>query len=153
MNTTRVTRRLRLIASTSFLSGVLSALAFVYLAGLVPRSNDILLRNVTDEQLAEKLKGEWLFDDLRTSETERDKVLFDGSGNYEDQMNESVFEIRWFTDEELLYFVSRRVEGAQDGGKDHVSRVVPQFDAAGDAFTIAFEGNQPHGRLIRTSKS
>ncbi len=149
MKASQFARRGDVVACLTFALGAIITLACMYAAGVVPRSDDVVLRNTSDEDLARKLEGQWTFDDLRTSEIEGSEVVFEPSGAYQDEANDSIFDVRWFTDQGSLYFAYRRIDGVQDYSKDHVFRVMPVFDSSGDMLTIAFRGEEPHGKLFR----
>ena len=149
MQVRQFTHRRDVVAFLSFALGTLLAFACMYAARVVPHPTDVVLQNTSDEELARKLEGTWIFDDLRTAEADTSEVVFDSSGAFRDEANESVYDTRWFTDHGLLYFAYRRIDGAQADGQDHLFRVIPEFGSSGDVLTIAFQGEEPHGKLRR----
>jgi len=135
----------------SFALGVICTLAVLKTSGLLHTSRDFVLWNPWDTTLEEKVVGKWLMDDLRTPEIENTNVVFGPRGVYRDEVNSPHSLVRWFSNAGVIYF-STNGSNYPDG-KDYVFSVVPDFDDAGDTFSIAFENAAPHCRLVRASKS
>ena len=133
-------------SAVSFAAGVMVALAVIGIVQRLQLSDSIKLVNVSDDDLAAKLVGQWDIIDPRTPGNGASKITFHPSGRLE---RDPIYDERWFCSHGVIYVLSNRIDGVQNDGKEHLVPLIPEFDDATQSLRLASAWGHPRAVLTK----